>query len=346
MSCLKPILLKNPRYKKQSKEEFDEYRKNVIGEHNLVFNDNPYIGSIGFKPPDYYIKVPCGKCLECKKKKRLSWSLRLMHECRSHKESTFLTLTLDNEYLVEFKDDPKRPLKLYIDRLRKHLGYRPKYFFVNEYGEENDRLHYHGVIFGTDKEKLPFDLLRGKWPYGISWLGSFCNYKTANYITKYMLKYSGDKKPFIMCSNGIGESYVTKPGCLEKHLNNFDYRPYVHENNAFYPLPKYYVDKLFTDELKVCLMLNRTKQDKYYLRGKEYRSEYEYLKARDRWYKDTLRLGMSDSLKTRYYGKFYISETGDSKTELFDSGFVGSKEPDVCAGLFDSSVDEGYSPRR
>lgn len=345
MSCLKPILLKNPRYKKQSRAQFVRYCIDVIGKDNCTWNVDSRVGPIGWLPPDYYIKVPCGKCLECKKKKRLSWSLRLMQEVECHKESTFLTLTLDDKYLKEFEKDPKKPLKLYIDRLRKHLGYRPKYFFVNEYGDENDRLHYHGLIFGTSKDKLPFDLLRGKWNYGISWLGSFANYKTANYITKYLLKYSGDKKPFIMCSNGIGESYVTKPRALEKHLNNFDYRPFVRCNNAWYPLPKYYADKLLNDDIKVCLMLNRTKQDKFYLRGQEYRSEYEYLKARDSWYRDTIRLGMSDSLKVKNNGKFYIPETRDFEAEIFDPRPFYEQEHYFCSGLFDSYPYEGCFAR-
>lgn len=160
MACLRPITIPNPRYKKLLKtpSKFFDYLKNTLGLEHCFYNETDKTLPFGLLPIDFKISVPCGKCAECRKSKRLAWSHRLAVETMQHKESTFLTLTLDDKFLDEFKDTPKVPLMRFIDRLRKHLGYRPKYFFVSELGEKTRRLHFHGVIFGTSRKDFPLIL--------------------------------------------------------------------------------------------------------------------------------------------------------------------------------------------
>ena len=295
MPCLRPKTIKNPRYKEGGWQKRQIYCRDYFGYNNSILKKEPD-GSFSWYPPDYYISVPCGRCVECRRKSRNAWAFRLMTEVNAFKSShcTFITLTLDNEHLNKFKDDPKTPLKLYIDRLRKHLGYRPRYFFVSELGEENDRLHYHGILFGTPPKSLPYEIQRKKWNYGFAWTG-WCDYKTCNYIVKYMLKYKGSYKPFIMCSNGIGASYLDN-GVFEKHLNNFDPKLVVKKNGYYYPLHRYYVNKLFNDELKAIFLVNRLNDSTPFerkFRGTTFTDEFTYQNALDQFYTWSLSLGLS-----------------------------------------------------
>lgn len=314
MACLRPIQIRNKRYQKllQTPSQYFAYLKETIGYQNCIINTTdpkePY-----YLPPDYYINVPCGKCAECRKHKRLSWSFRLMQEQKQYKSSAFLTLTLDDKSLKRFAKNPDKPIKLFIDRLRKHLGFRPRYFFVSEYGETTDRLHFHGIIFGTDRKSLPFDLLRGKWQYGHVWIAEFCDFRTANYITKYMLKDSNGKKPILLCSNGIGLRYVT-PITTNTFINNFDFKTTVQVGRTFYPLHRYYQDKMLNDDLRLCRMLNARfgiQKPNLVFNKIQYNSQYEYLKARSEWYDFTLKTKLS-------YG-IYNSRTRKNRGFFFES---------------------------
>ena len=306
-----------------TRTELNVFMRDRIGFDNCVpANVLPdcKVPSSQLVPPDYYLEVPCGKCVGCKKKHRLGWSIRLLQEIDNHSASTFLTLTLDDKYYSEFRSDPKRPLKLYIDRLRKELGFRPRYFFVSELGDEKEhtgRLHYHGIIFGTDVKRLPYSLQRGKWNYGISYTLPV-SHKTANYLTKYLLKGTKDYKPFILCSNGIGSSYVNRKH-FDWHLNSFDFRDWIMFNGSRYPLPQYYLRKFYSEDILLVRMLNRFRDQtprKWYLNGQEFDDKRVYDLARKNYYRWTLRVGLSDPiivkpnvLSIKPYGKFYFSES-------------------------------------
>lgn len=339
MSCLRPLTIINPRYKKLLKtpKKFFEYLEFTLGYEHCFFNSSDKTMPYGWLPLDYKITVPCGKCAECRKEKRLSWSHRLAVEVMQHKESTFLTLTLDNKYLEQFADAPKRPLLLFIDRLRKHLGYRPKYFFVSELGEKTRRLHFHGVIFGTSRKGLSFDLLRGKWQYGICWLADFCNVKTANYITKYMLKDSKGYKPFMLCSNGIGLAYVNDKN-KQQFINNFQFKNYTKIGSAWYPLHRYYQDKFLDDDLKLIKMLN-AKYDisprKFVFKKIEYKDEYSMLKAKRAWLGWTIKNSLN-------YVDIHDSETRKNRGFEFESPFADFESNDLCSWNFDSDFVQGY----
>lgn len=254
-------------------------------------------------PPDYYIEISCGTCYACLKKKRKSWYFRLVQEVLCHKSCSFVTLTFSDEYIEEFKDDYKRPLKLYLDRLRKALGYRPRYWFCSELGDEikfSGRLHFHGIFFGTSRESLSYHLQRSKWKYGHSFVGSVTE-KTINYVTKYISKFDPKHKPIIMCSNGIGLSYLTN-AIKEWHINGFDFRPYCVFNGRKYPLSDYYKNKILDDSIRLCLMINRynDKSPKVWRVGnKEFTNPLLYYKYRSSEYSSTLRIGSSMPIPKR-----------------------------------------------
>lgn len=61
------------------------------------------------------------------------------------------------------KDDAVR----FRDRLRKSLGYAPRFFMVGEYGDKSERPHYHGAFFGINRADFP-ELLQDTWGEGFT----------------------------------------------------------------------------------------------------------------------------------------------------------------------------------
>lgn len=293
------------------------YCRDYFGFDSCILSDrmDPNDNKLSWFPPDYYISVPCGKCAECRKNKRNGWVIRLLKEIHSHSSSTFVTLTLDDEYLAKFNGDPKKPLKLYIDRLRKALGFRPRYFFVDELGDashHSGRLHYHGIIFGTTEHNIRYAMQRQKWKYGFVWLEP-CDDKKAHYVTKYILKPQQNFKQFILCSNGIGAGYVTD-AIKEFHLNNFDPIFCVTRNGFKYPLPPYYRSKIFTDEIKAVFTINRLNETSFerVFRGHTFTDEFSYKNALNSFYQWTIEHNLSvvDKLIDKHLYNFNPYENG------------------------------------
>lgn len=101
------------------------------------------------------LQIPCGQCTECRKNERLGWALRCKLEANEWDASTFITLTYaDAPTQLQLRD-----LQLFHKRLRRLLGAKKrgrrkyKHFCCGEYGEENGRPHYHGLLFGVHDRK-------------------------------------------------------------------------------------------------------------------------------------------------------------------------------------------------
>ena len=125
------------------------------------------------------IPVPCGHCIACRIRKTSEWKLRLMMENDCWSESSFLTLTYDEEHLPltpcghmtlwpdHLKDFLKRvrinlhrwKMKNDEDYKKRYLAYRSgalpapppllRYYACGEYGDRFSRPHYHVIIFGS-----------------------------------------------------------------------------------------------------------------------------------------------------------------------------------------------------
>lgn len=198
------------------------------------------------------LAVPCGKCLLCRIAKRKEWSLRMMHELDNHQDSSFVTLTYDEENLPLNSSLIVADLQKYFKRLRKNLNDRKiKYFACGEYGERLNRPHYHAIIFGLHPYKDQ-DIINDSWAKGLVYIGvaepDSINY-TAQYIDK---KYSGDlavehydnqgREPvFKICSLGIGKQYAIE------HEEEIVRELKLHHKGSDYSLPRYYVKLLNPD---------------------------------------------------------------------------------------------------
>ena len=126
-----------------------------------------------FKGPNFSdghsIQLPCGRCIGCRLERSRQWAVRLMHELRDHEQSSFITLTYDDENLPQpYKTEVlnqktqckeiltsgnlrKKDFQNFIKELRRQLpGKKYRYFHCGEYGDKKRRPHYHAIMFGID----------------------------------------------------------------------------------------------------------------------------------------------------------------------------------------------------
>lgn len=181
--------------------------------------------------------VRCGYCYNCLKLKARQLASRMYHHHSWLRDNVkdyhpfFITLSYsdvgDNDGKTHYPD---------VQRLFKSLRYNGlkfDYFVVNEYGCENDRLHYHLILFvhnvshvplntslpdyyvGKKKRRLctlpekSFDAyLRKFWRHGITQTGSAANGSFV-YVTKYILKtaLNPSLKTFYRQSQCLGYQY-------------------------------------------------------------------------------------------------------------------------------------------
>lgn len=159
-----------------------------------VLIPNPHRGvRIDVKNPYYdnkslYIKIPCGHCVECTKKKQMY----LVQRCQLESMDNYiymLTLTYNQEHLPEIYIDSHKStsgeIKLnfadskhiqdMFKRLRKIPGFPvKKYIAVSEFGGKLHRPHWHLLLFvpkfDSDDEYEPlriesylYDLFKTEW---------------------------------------------------------------------------------------------------------------------------------------------------------------------------------------
>ena len=174
----------------------------------IVFYDSP-----GTK----YQQIPCGQCIGCRLERSSAWALRCMHEAQQHKENCFITLTYDPEHLPPDGGLRKRHFQDFIRELRRQI--KPKkvrYYHCGEYGEKNNRPHYHALLFGYNfsdwvhigKTDSGFDLytsprLTEIWGKGFTQIGEV-TYESAGYVARYIMKkVNGKEKERIDESTGL-----------------------------------------------------------------------------------------------------------------------------------------------
>lgn len=283
MQCLRPIKLKNPRYK-------------VL---DFYYNQNFIKTSL---PLDYSLLVPCGKCRNCLKNKSRDWRARLISELSSNKDgySYFVTLTLDDSAYDYYCINSNVPVRLFLERYRKRVGRSLKHFIVTELGSETHRLHYHAIFFGS---KLSSDVLSKIWDFGFSHFG-WCTEDSVSYIAKYITKpqiYESWYKPKIFASPGLGKSCISKlPKRSFEYLDKYGFGFKLGSFN--YSLPRYLKLKLYGEEFLRLYNYHRYYNDIHfnlYSNGIEFFSVESMLNYRDYQFVSTLKSGSSLSIPKR-----------------------------------------------
>lgn len=277
--CLYPKLIPNPKYKTSKKRGY--YKPS---QHDSRLN---------------YVPVACGKCYECRKKRAREWKIRLAEEIR-HEKSYFVTLTIDDENLEKIKDELEiketkgnensiatTALRKFLERCRKKTKKSLKHWCVTELGEDNGRIHLHGIFFGENAVQLIIE----KWNYGYVFIGTFVNERTINYITKYMLKDDINNREFsgkVLTSPGIGAKYFEREDWKFNRYRGEDTREYyVFRNGTKAMLPRYYREKIYSEEEREKLWIQKldkgitwVMKEKCKIDSEEYKNLLEYHRIR------------------------------------------------------------------
>lgn len=229
MSCVHPLLLKNPRTKLP-------------------------------------IQVSCGQCMNCRIQRSMSLSflsnLEIQKNYALGRSSSFVTLTYDDAHLPFFETptglEPglcKKDLQNFFKRFREILrkfGYKDnsyKLVACGELGDKFNRPHYHFVAIGLNETLVDYASSRA-WKFGLIDVGVLFA-GGLNYVCKYMTKaprgkladelYTsrGLEKPFLNHSIGLGDSWLFKnlPELID---NNWQY----YDDGILHPLPSYVRRKL------------------------------------------------------------------------------------------------------
>lgn len=289
--CLWPQLITNPKYKKNQKNG----------------GNIPPISDIRT------IKVPigCGNCIECRKQKAMQWKARLMEDIKEHKNGQFITLTFSNDSIKEIDDqitkNTKPPFKApeayerdnaiatyavrhFLERWRKKTKKSVRHWLITELGHRGtENIHIHGIIW-TD---IP-QLISQTWQYGYVWDGykkngrriNYVNETTISYITKYVTKLDVQHKYYksiILTSAGIGRNYTTTGEYKNnKYKEGQTDETYRTRQRAKINLPIYWRNKLYTDEEKEKLWIEKLNKEERWICGKKIdisKNENEYYRV-------------------------------------------------------------------
>ncbi len=214
----------------------------------------------------------------------------------------FLTLTYDDEHLPKTPTGRsttcKKDVQDFFKRLRKELGdVRLRYYLVSEYGPTTARPHYHGIIFfrsddsvGSDNGgrflsvwslREADDLFAKVWHNGFTCTEGVTP-ATINYVTKYVITRRGEfdefddrERPFSLSSRrpGIGAGYIDR---MQKwHSEHSDGFYATELGGTKVALPRYYVEKLYTDAQRRAHSL----QVQEALKEKPVRENFDYEQA-------------------------------------------------------------------
>lgn len=319
--CLNPQSIVNPKYDKRTSH----------GQVNL----KQYVmdtGSID-TPDDYYISVPCGRCIGCIRDKARSWRVRLLHEHMfgNHTSCICLTLTISEIYYEKFakSEDSRKSVaaafRAFLDRLRYYCPNRklPKRFFVSELGEKRGRLHFHGFVWDCP---LPESDFAKSWRYGFVGYRPLKSAKQLSYATKYISKAAERHHvPYIFVSPGLGKGYLERADWLRWHHSPDGDLP-VHNCVRFdsfvYALPRYYRDKIFSDDeirgLKAVLS-EPGRPFKKILGGRPFTDGRQYQEARKGLYQSSVSRGHSRPIEFRDNCSIQpnVEEFGDFNQYLF-----------------------------
>lgn len=150
--------------------------------------------------PSEPVTLPCGQCIGCRIERSRQWALRCVHEASLHDENCFVTLTYDDENLPPDRSLVKSDHQKFLKRLRAaNPGVRIRYFLCGEYGDTEERPHYHALLFGFDfPDKIAWCKSKGHqiwisedlqrlWPFGYSWIGEV-TWESAAYVARYVMK--------------------------------------------------------------------------------------------------------------------------------------------------------------
>lgn len=248
----------------------------------------------------YNAKVRCGKCYNCRKERKSSWSYRMTKQLEVSDNAFFITLTYDtanvpitekgfmtlnkkdvqdfNKLLRYYENEDYKKGKVTPELFR--LGYRGNkalqerkkytYFAAGEYGSKGSRPHIHLIVYNLyNKENI-----LNAWKKGSVHIDE-ANVNTIDYTLKYIMKEQTKNKfanfdgipEFVMMSKGIGEHIKGKKEVKDYFKKNLEINYLVNDRGYKIPMPKYYRKDILNNEekqrqLKHIILEDKKKEEK------------------------------------------------------------------------------------
>lgn len=168
---------------------------------------------VNFKGIGKPLKLPCGGCIGCRADRSKGWAIRCMHEAQLHELNCFVTLTYNDAHLPENGQLVYSDFQEFMHRLRaqhrrdqltlgvdkEHL--KPvRFYMAGEYGDQNERPHFHAALFGVDFPDRQYHTtspsgarvdksaaLAKLWGKGYASVGDL-TFESAAYIARYVMK--------------------------------------------------------------------------------------------------------------------------------------------------------------
>lgn len=216
--------------------------------------------------------LPCGRCEVCLSKRRDDWFFRLKQEFKDSSHTLFVTLTYSDDNLTyqQYSDGSFLPIVVkddvqkFLKRLRKSIEpFKIRYYCVAEYSPTKLRPHYHIIIFDYP-ENLSYERINKAWNKGFITV-DVCNEARLNYCAKYVNKPSMLPwylpRPFMLCSRhpAIGYGFLENADNIEFFCGETKRDSYIETygegKKKRVRLPRYYRDRLFSEEDKLNLSL-------------------------------------------------------------------------------------------
>lgn len=218
------------------------------------------------------------------KQKKREWQVRLLEDIKANKNGKFITLTFSKQSLqqlqhliIQTNNDyinnnniATLAIRRFMERWRKKYEVSLRHWLVTELGQTNtERIHLHGILF-TNETKETIDEI---WQYGMTWAGTYVNEKTINYITKYINKQDLTHKnyiPKILCSPGIGSNYLNTYNSSLNKFKDYDTKEFYRTTTGHkIALPKYYRNKIYSEDEKEKLWMNKLDEETRYILGQK-----------------------------------------------------------------------------
>ena len=277
-----------PEYENMSDEEYEQYWTNYV-------NNLEWIAKITREVTQKTTKIKNGI--------KSTWIDKNGKLCHRYKykyvteEVQLKGYDLDNAIA-------RHAVRKFNERWRKRYGKAIRHWLVTELGHNGtENIHLHGIIWTDDTQELA-----KIWNYGFIWDGkkdswgrkqNYVSTKTINYIIKYVTKVDLKHrfyKQIVLTSAGIGAGYMDRTDWIKNKFNpegeTKEY--YKTETGHKQALPIYWRNKIYSDEEREKLWLNKLDKQERYVMGIKIsikKDESEYNKVLEQAQKDNERLG-------------------------------------------------------
>ena len=225
-----------------------------------------------------------------------------------------MTFTFNNESIEELRKECLREdengqlneiatlaVRRFLERYRKKHKKSLRHWLVTERGQTStERLHIHGFIFENVREEI----IQKYWKYGFINNKGTPSERAINYVVKYIYKQDIKHKEWeakILTSSGIGRGYFKRDDYKNNTYNgNKTKEFYITRQGHKIALPIYYRNKIYTEEEREQLWINKLDKGIRWVCGEKISEEdeagliqlLEYHRARSK------KLGYGDEIKS------------------------------------------------